>query len=85
MAAATFTASINPSELFGPTSNSDMLEGDLSSCSHVVDAFADHETKLRIIQAYKGAVGWRVQRTHDNVHTNKRRKVRPPMHVYIFG
>ena len=76
MAAATFSATINPTELLGPTSNSDLLDGDTSSCSHIQDAFADDDLKRRMTQAYKNAVGWRVQRLHDNAHSNKRRKVR---------
>ena len=46
-----------------------------------MDAFADEDLKARVLQAYKGAVGWRVQRTHDNVHTNERRKVCPRIAV----
>ncbi|KZV68313.1 cysteine proteinase [Peniophora sp. CONT] len=78
MAATMFPSTINPSELFGPTSGSDGLDGDLSSCQHILDAFVDEELKARVIQAYRGAVGWRVQRMHDNVHTNKRRKLSAP-------
>ncbi|VDC04805.1 unnamed protein product [Peniophora sp. CBMAI 1063] len=78
MAAAMFPATISPSELFGPTSNSDLLDGDSSSCSHIQDAFADEELKQRIIHAYNNAVGWRVQRLHDNAHAKKRQKLSAP-------
>ncbi|KAI0033090.1 cysteine proteinase [Vararia minispora EC-137] len=71
-------ATINPSELWDVPVNTDGFDGDLGNCEHITQVFADDTMKARMMHTFRGAVSWRAQRMHDNIHAPKRRKLASP-------
>ncbi|KAI0315555.1 hypothetical protein OF83DRAFT_1199383 [Amylostereum chailletii] len=53
-------------------------EPEATRCPHVVNVFADDAQKTDILHRFKSSVAWKAQRTHDNIHPAKRRKLSAP-------
>ena len=49
---------------------------DSSSCSHISNLLSDTAESEPVLKTFRRAVAWKAQRTHDALHSAKRRKVR---------
>ena len=68
---------LDPNHLFGPLDGDLIGEGSSDPrCPHF-SAIHDDAAKHGVIHRFKGAVAWKAQRMHENVHGSKRRRVRP--------
>lgn len=51
---------------------------DPAKCPHIISALSDEGERGMLVNKYKAAVAWSARRSHDAVHSAKRRKVRTP-------
>ncbi|KAI9463201.1 hypothetical protein BJY52DRAFT_1253633 [Lactarius psammicola] len=52
---------------------------DTSSCSHISTLLSDTAESEPVLKTFRRAVAWKAQRTHDALHSAKRRKVASPI------
>jgi ubiquitin carboxyl-terminal hydrolase 22/27/51 len=62
---------------------------DNTGCTHISALLADSAESDPLLKRFRSVVTWKAQRTHEALHSAKRRKVRfiylPPLYAYIFG
>ena len=49
---------------------------DASNCPHISNLLSDAAESEPVLKTFRRAVAWKAQRTHDALHSTKRRKVR---------